>query len=167
MYKSSKLQKSANPCKPCSLYSFQIKNDVCIRQIKRRTLHPSRQNAPGRKGNSMIQNQRCFPEKQVFFTSDTHFFHARIIKHAGRPFGSVDEMNDTLIRNWNRIVPKDGFVFHLGDFCLGTVYEWNSILDQLNSGWKSVDDIKPFPATGSRRSAHENVATLGPHSYNA
>lgn len=79
----------------------------------------------------MIQNQICFPMKKVFFTSDTHFFHDRIISHANRPFANVDEMNATLIRNWNKVVPRDGIVFHLGDFCMGTVAQWNSILDQL------------------------------------
>ena len=79
----------------------------------------------------MILHRHSFPTKKVFFTSDTHFFHDRIISHANRPFADVDEMNAALIRNWNKVVPKDGIVFHLGDFCMGTVAQWNDILDQL------------------------------------
>ncbi|MBQ6577027.1 MAG: metallophosphoesterase [Bacteroidales bacterium] len=79
----------------------------------------------------MIQNQICLPAKKVFFTSDTHFFHNSIISHASRPFANADEMNACLIRNWNIVVPKDGIVFHLGDFCFGTAEQWNTILDQL------------------------------------
>lgn len=57
-------------------------------------------------------------KNKVFFTSDTHFFHNNIIKYCDRPFENVREMNETLIENWNKIVPKDGIVFHLGDVSL-------------------------------------------------
>lgn len=73
-----------------------------------------------------------FDGDKVFFTSDTHFKHANIIKFCERPFGSIEEMNEALIANWNRVVGKDDFVFHLGDFCFGGSEAWNSILDRLN-----------------------------------
>ena len=73
-----------------------------------------------------------YGKKNLFFTSDTHFFHGRIIKLCNRPFHSVEEMNEALITNWNRVVPRDGVVFHLGDFAFGGPDEWNSILDRLN-----------------------------------
>ena len=41
-------------------------------------------------------------------------------------------MNETLISNWNKVVGKDDFVFHLGDFSVGGAAEWTSILDNLN-----------------------------------
>lgn len=66
----------------------------------------------------------------VYFTSDTHFNHEFIIKCCKRPFKSADDMNESLIRNWNSIVPKDGIVFHLGDFAWGN--NWKPILEQLN-----------------------------------
>ena len=43
-----------------------------------------------------------------WFIFDTHFSHANIIRYAGRPFQSVDEMNMRLIENWNALVkPQD------------------------------------------------------------
>ena len=51
-----------------------------------------------------------------WFTSDTHFYHWGIIIYCGRPFKSVNEMNEKLIRNWNSVVKEDDVVFHLGDF---------------------------------------------------
>ena len=68
----------------------------------------------------------------VWFTSDTHFWHENIIRFCNRPFSSVAEMNEELIRRWNETVPEDGIVFHLGDFCLGHPGDWNDIISRLN-----------------------------------
>jgi len=51
-----------------------------------------------------------------WFTSDTHFGHNKIIEYCKRPFKSLEEMNETLIKNWNEVVKTDDTVFHLGDF---------------------------------------------------
>lgn len=52
----------------------------------------------------------------VFFTSDTHYHHARVIHYSKRPFESVDEMGEALIANWNAVVRPGDLVYHLGDF---------------------------------------------------
>ena len=54
---------------------------------------------------------------KVFFTSDHHFGHANIIRFCNRPWSTISEHNRALIANWNAVVPEDGIVFHLGDFC--------------------------------------------------
>ena len=73
-----------------------------------------------------------FPEEHTFFTSDTHFNHANIVHYCNRPFKNVEQMNETLIANWNSVITPDDTVFHLGDFCLGGASEWTKILDRLN-----------------------------------
>ena len=73
-----------------------------------------------------------FDGSNLFFTSDTHFYHGNIIRFCNRPFKSVEMMNETIISNWNNTVGQDDIVFHLGDFCLGGSAEWNKILDRLN-----------------------------------
>lgn len=73
-----------------------------------------------------------FDGNKVYFTSDTHFYHTNIIGFCKRPFKNVQDMNEVLIANWNRVVAQDDIVFHLGDFCLGGSHEWISILDRLN-----------------------------------
>ena len=52
----------------------------------------------------------------LFFTSDLHFCHANIIKMCSRPFADVDEMNNTLIQNWNAVVGSRDEIYILGDF---------------------------------------------------
>lgn len=68
--------------------------------------------------NEKIMNFK-FDGSGVFFTSDTHFNHANIIRFCNRPFKDVSHMNEAIISNWNRVVGPEDIVFHLGDFCLG------------------------------------------------
>lgn len=54
--------------------------------------------------------------KKTFYISDTHFGHRGIIKLCGRPFGSVEEMDEALVAKWNAKVGPEDIVYHLGDF---------------------------------------------------
>jgi calcineurin-like phosphoesterase family protein len=55
-----------------------------------------------------------------FFIADTHFGHENIIEYENRPFRSITEMDDTLIKNWNKTVGKKDTIFILGDFAFAT-----------------------------------------------
>lgn len=52
----------------------------------------------------------------IFFTSDLHFGHSNIVRMCDRPFATIEEMDEQLIRNWNRKVHKCDTVYILGDF---------------------------------------------------
>lgn len=54
----------------------------------------------------------------IFFTSDHHFSHKNIIQLCNRPFNSVEEMDEEMIRRWNSVVAEEDFVYYLGDFSL-------------------------------------------------
>ena len=72
-------------------------------------------------------------EQNIFFTSDAHFMHDNIIKYCNRPFFSVEEMNHTIIENWNKTVGEKDIVFILGDFCFRSSYTtWAYLLNRLN-----------------------------------
>ena len=74
-----------------------------------------------------------FNKDKLFFTSDTHFFHNNIIKYCERPFKNTYEMNKVIADNWNRVVPKDAHIFHLGDVSLtANPKELNDLLHSLN-----------------------------------
>lgn len=52
----------------------------------------------------------------IYYISDLHFYHNKIIVSGQRPFNNVDEMNKTLISNWNKTVEDKDQVYFLGDF---------------------------------------------------
>lgn len=54
----------------------------------------------------------------IYFTSDTHFWHNNVIKYCARPYASVEEMNEDLVKRWNEVVPPEATVFFLGDFSM-------------------------------------------------
>jgi calcineurin-like phosphoesterase family protein len=91
---------------------------------------------------------------KTFFTSDTHFGHANIIRYSARPWCKptdftgdgndgywasqaiarqrAREMDDALIKNWNEVVTDEDDVYHLGDFCFGSGKDALEILNRLN-----------------------------------
>lgn len=79
----------------------------------------------------------------IWFISDTHFFHERILTFKdhdgnlirGSRFSSVNEMNNTIRENWNRLVRKSDIVYHLGDVFFGSK-------DQFIPFWKTLNGNK-------------------------
>lgn len=69
----------------------------------------------------------------VYFTSDSHFYHANIIlpEYCNRPFKDIEEMNQHLIDVYNSTIGPKDILFHLGDFCFGNVQKKADILSRL------------------------------------
>lgn len=67
----------------------------------------------------------------IYATSDTHCFHDRIIELMGRPFTSMEQMNNTIVANWNAVVTPQDEVWHLGDVAYNSERLW-SLFDRLN-----------------------------------
>jgi len=74
---------------------------------------------------------------KTFLTSDTHYGHKNILTFLRgdgkllREFSSVEEMDETLVSNWNKVVSKDDKVYHLGDVCF-TATKLHEIMPRLN-----------------------------------
>lgn len=52
----------------------------------------------------------------IWFTSDTHFGHANVLKFSERPWDDIDDMNYALIENINACVEPSDELYILGDF---------------------------------------------------
>ncbi len=68
----------------------------------------------------------------IFFTADLHLGHDNIIGYTKRPFKDVDEMDNTLIDNYNEKVSNDDTVYILGDFTLKNAGPARQYLKRLN-----------------------------------
>ena len=55
----------------------------------------------------------------IYLISDLHLDHKNIMRYCDRPFSSVEEMNRTIIDNWNEVVEEDDFVYLVGDLAFG------------------------------------------------
>jgi calcineurin-like phosphoesterase family protein len=56
--------------------------------------------------------------KGIFFWSDLHIGHEKVLVFDNRPFKDLDHMHEVLINNYNSTV-KDGVCYFLGDIGLG------------------------------------------------
>lgn len=93
----------------------------------------------------------------IWVISDTHFSHKNILTFNDkvgkpiRPFSSVEDMNETIIENWNKVVKKGDKVYHLVDVVFGDKKDFGALWARLNGSKRLVvgnhDNIK-FMAQG-------------------
>lgn len=67
----------------------------------------------------------------LFFTADWHLNHSNIIKLCNRPYSSVDEMNQALIDNFNKVVSSKDTTYFIGDICFAKE-QFLSVIPKLN-----------------------------------
>jgi calcineurin-like phosphoesterase family protein len=80
----------------------------------------------------MIQKVPLTELNNIFVTADQHLGHENIIKFCDRPFVTIEEMDQVLIDNWNKVVGKDDIIYHLADFTLGDFTIARRYFAQLN-----------------------------------
>lgn len=70
----------------------------------------------------------------IWLTSDLHFNHINILKYEAetRPFATLDEMNETIIKNWNDRVKPEDTVYVLGDLIMGQLEAGRKCIERLN-----------------------------------
>jgi calcineurin-like phosphoesterase family protein len=74
----------------------------------------------------------------MWFTSDTHYGHTNIAgesvsrwQRGYRDFGSVWEMNKSLIEGINKYVKEDDILYHLGDWSFGGIHNIKLFRDSI------------------------------------
>ncbi len=70
--------------------------------------------------------------QNIYLIADTHFGDAAILRYENRPFRSVEEMDEALIRNWNSTITSEDTVFVLGDFSAYDLKKTAAICQRLN-----------------------------------
>lgn len=68
---------------------------------------------------------------KVFVIADTHFGHSNIINYCNRPFRSVEQMDNIMIKLWNETISNKDIVIHLGDVGLGNKEYIGNIISGL------------------------------------
>ena len=95
--------------------------------------------------------------EHTWIISDLHFDHDKVIQYCNRPFADVDEMNETMLENWNKTIKSNDSVFFLGDLVNGlNARSANWWLDKLNG---RISFIRGNHDTGSIQS--DNVIVYG------
>lgn len=54
-------------------------------------------------------------EKRIWFTADLHLNHANIMHYCNRPFKNVEEMDETITKNFTDLLRKGDVLYILGD----------------------------------------------------
>ncbi len=96
----------------------------------------------------------------TFFTSDEHYGHFNILAYAKRPFKTMTEMTDELIRRHNSRVDNDDVVIHLGDFSFDSLERQKEILSALNGAHYIVKGNHDFSPNKLRSIGFEVLDNL-------
>lgn len=101
----------------------------------------------------------------VFFISDTHFGHRKIVEgfsnsmhqnSGARPFSSIEEHDEALVTSWNKVVGPKDTVYHVGDAFVGGELTHDQVMlwTRLNGNknyvpgnhctWNKIKQLAPF-----------------------
>lgn len=125
----------------------------------------------------------------IYFTSDTHFGHRRIIQYCNRPFDNVHIMDQVILDRINETVGVNDTLYILGDFtfrggkpidyrskinckdvhlCLGNHdrrKDYEIFRDGTISGFTSVQDVKEIIYCNQRIYLSHYAARVWPASH--
>lgn len=99
--------------------------------------------------------------KNHYITSDLHFGHRNILRfcpNTRAKYGTVENMNEQMILEWNTIVQSEDLVYILGDVAFMSGYEASKIMNRLNGSKiliKGNHDVKALKDLNFRNSFTE------------
>ena len=76
----------------------------------------------------------------IYITADLHLFHSKVISRCNRPI-DIDNHNDWIIKQMNKLVTPQDTVYHIGDFAFGPRGKYADIvriLGKLNGNWNFI-----------------------------
>ena len=106
-------------------------------------------------------------KNKIWFTSDTHVSHSNMVrgvsnwsnKESCRDFKTVQEMNHTLICNFNEVIGVDDTLYHLGDVGWGEagIREFLTALNCKNVHWIPGNHDKEIKRSHALQSLFKEV----------
>ena len=83
---------------------------------------------------SMFGRKLNTQDQDIWITSDLHFWHKSILNFCQdtRPYGTLEDMHEALIADWNNKVKTSDIIFSLGDFSFKGKEATEQILSRLN-----------------------------------
>ena len=79
----------------------------------------------------------------IYFSSDLHLNHNKDFIYAERGFSSIEEMNETIIKNFNEIITPEDDLYLLGDNFLGEletgIHLFSQLLGKIHLIWGNHD----------------------------
>jgi calcineurin-like phosphoesterase family protein len=102
----------------------------------------------------------------MYFISDFHFCHRKVIDYAHRPFANIEEMNETMVEKYNSVVGANDSITIVGDFAFGGIENFINYAKRLNgvktlirgNHDKSISDNEVLNA-GFVEVAHSKIIT--------
>lgn len=70
--------------------------------------------------------------KAIGFWSDQHVGHLNSIKYDNRPFRDLQHMHETMINNYNSVIPENGLCYFLGDVGMTNSEDLKKFMSRLN-----------------------------------
>jgi calcineurin-like phosphoesterase family protein len=69
---------------------------------------------------------------RYFVTSDLHVGHQAILQYCPGRGATVEEMNETIVRNWNNLITQEDKVIIVGDVAMGQIEKAPPLIRRLN-----------------------------------
>ena len=68
----------------------------------------------------------------IYYIADLHLGHTNIIRHCNRPYTTIEEMDSSLITNWNSRISNNDIVYIVGDMMFRIAIHPEQYLLRLN-----------------------------------
>ena len=94
----------------------------------------------------------------IYYISDLHLGHRRVIEMDSRPFETIEQMDETIMARWNERVTEEDDVYIVGDFAYHNAYTAGWYLRRLrgrkhliigNHDYNTVQDEKALECFAS------------------
>lgn len=97
--------------------------------------------------------------RNIFFVSDTHFGHVNIIKYCNRPYTTVEEMDEDMVKRWNDTVKPEDTIYHIGDWAFHNFHHIGRLNGNIisvpgNHDHERARKILPFLPNGFTQEVH-------------